>query len=588
MDQTNAKRRWGKLRTASSLLALSLSCTTACTGVLTGEGSGSDGNRSAEDPDQIGNADGSETKSRAQGWQPGMAGDAESVTRLDPPVLTTEEYDRTLALVFANQLDPGFSASGSFPAETKGKSGFREVTTISELHVARYYDASEEIAQSLETDLSAVMGCDIKSADDETCLRTFADSVGELLFRRPIEEAEFQTYVSYFREARDTIGLEPEKAALNLLQLWLNSPYFLYRWEDGHKPASVEGPAVKLNGFQIASRLSFFLWRSGPDADLLAAAKAGQLDTPEGVVLKASEMMASPRAHVGIESFIEQWLDLSLTPQLFKDPSRFPYFDDELKAAIAAEVQTFSRNLILTERGTVDQLFATDQVYVNEHSAILYGITGITGTELRPVPLPSDQERAGLLTMPAVLATAADASVPNPFRLGKLLLEKVFCEELDPPPDLPEFHKPESANMISERQYLEELTGIGACNGCHQRLNPLGLGLGDFDAAGAVRTVDEHGFAIDSASVLPTGEQFAGPRELGELVGSSEQVRACVTKQWFRFATGRHEEESEYASLQSAYTQFESTSFTLAELMVALTTTRAFLYRALEDGETVL
>ncbi len=585
MGQSKMSRAWGR----ASLLAVTFALTTACTGVLSGDGSGEESGASS------GNGSGpagpgGETPGESlvpAGWQPGMGGDSLAVTRFDPPLLTAEEYTRTLQLVFGSQLGVDFDASASFPTETKGKSGFDEVTTISELHVARYYDASQEIVDTLEPTLDAVMGCDIATAADEECLRTFADGVGALLFRRPIEDAEFQSFLSYFRTAKDEIGLTHKKAALNLLQLWLNSPYFLYRWEDGHRPASVDGEVVKLNGYQVASRLAFFLWRSGPDADLMTAAASGALATPQGVAAKAAEMMASPQAAAGIESFFRQWLELGLTKDLFKDPSRFPYFTDDLKAAIAAEVQAFSRQLVLEKRGSVQELFSTQEVYVNEHSAVLYGLSGIVGEELRPVLLPSNQERAGLLTMPAVLATAADASVPNPFRLGKLLLEKVFCEELEPPPDLPEFHKPESALMSSEREYLEKLTGSGACFGCHNRLNPLGLGLGNFDAAGAIRELDEHGFAIDASGILPGGETFSGPRELGQLIGESQQVKACVTKQWFRFATGRHEAESEYASLQEAYSQFETENFTLAELMVALTTTRAFLYRALEEGESI-
>ncbi len=527
-------------------------------------------------------------ESHAQGWQPGKEFDPLSVSRLNPALLTRAQYQQSLKLIFANvpgvQRDE-FAPADEFPAETRGESGFTAVAGVSDLHVARFLDASEEVVEVIAPQLTQTVGCEISAMNESTCLRALEEKVGEMLYRRPFTADESAANLSFFRAQIEELERSHEESALALVALWLNSPYFLYRWELGHQPQSVEGEAVRMNAYQIASRLSFFLWNSGPDAQLLGAARSGALDTPQGVAEEARRLVEDPRAELALQSFVEQWLDLGHIDELFKDPMRFPQWNSELSQAMKDEVETFTKNVILKNNGTVNDLFSSSTVFVNEALAPMYGLEGVVGPELRELPY-SGGKRAGLLTMPGVLASIADASVPNPFRLGETLLAKIFCEELQPPPDLPEFTKPESAKEGSEREYLEELTSPAVCSSCHLKMNPLGFGLGDFDAIGAIRMVDDHGHPIDSSGVMPSGEVFSGPEELAAAVANNSEVRSCMTKQWFRYATGTHETETDYGSLAAAYGDFEARNFTMKELLVALVTTRSFLYRATETGES--
>jgi hypothetical protein len=183
------------------------------------------------------------------------------------------------------------------------------------------------------------------------------------------------------------------------------------------------------------------------------------------------------------------------------------------------------------------------------------------------------------------LAAAAEPSVSNPFKRGKLVYQKVLCQKLEPPPVVPPLPTPDASNPQPVRQVLETMTSVAPCNACHQLINPLGFGLGNFDAIGRYSTTDEAGFPVDASGQLPDGSTFTTPSQLAAALGQNTEVRACLTRQWFRFGFGHAESEADTHSLQTAFTAFEGAQFDLRELLVALVTTRSFLNRSVEPGE---
>jgi hypothetical protein len=297
-------------------------------------------------------------------------------------------------------------------------------------------------------------------------------------------------------------------------------------------------------------------------------------------------MLQSPRAAQALDSFHRQWLGLSSLDSLFKDEARFPEWSAALSGAMRDEIQAFTRHVMLEGDGKVGSLLGAPFSFLNEQLAKVYGVTGITGNELRRVELDPIQ-RAGLLTMPGLLAVAAEPSVSNPFKRGKLIYEKVLCQKLEPPPVVPPLPTPDAANPRPVRQVLEAMTAGTPCSGCHQLLNPLGFGLGNFDAIGQYSTTDEAGFPVDASGTLLGGASFDTPGELAAVLAEDPKVRACLTKQWFRFGFGHAESEADTNSLQTAYAAFEGAAFDLRELLVAFVTTNSFLYRSVETGEVL-
>jgi hypothetical protein len=448
-------------------------------------------------------------------------------------------------------------------------------------------DAARSVTDAVAGQLDKLVGCDLTTvADDDACVKAFVGTFGELLYRRPLEQAEIDEHLAFYAYEQTTLARAPEAAAVQLIQAMLQSPYFLYRWEQGWTSPEKTATSARLNPYQVASRLSFLFWGSGPDRALLTAARSGGLSSNEGIATQARAMLKSPRAAQALDSFHRQWLGLASLDSLFKDGARFPEWTPALSSAMRDEIQAFTRHVMLEGDGKVTTLLGAPFSFLNADLATVYGVGGILGSELRRVELDPTQ-RAGLLTMPGLLAVAAEPSVSNPFKRGKLIYEKVMCQKLEPPPVVPPLPTPDAQNPQPVRQQLELMTGGAPCNACHQLINPLGFGLGNFDAIGRYKTTDEAGFPVDASGTFLDGSTFDTPGELAAALAQNPQVRACLTKQWFRFGFGHAESEADTNSLQTAYSAFEGAAFDLRELLVAFVTTKSFLYRSLETGEVL-
>jgi hypothetical protein len=490
--------------------------------------------------------------------------------------LTIEEYNNTVRDLLGDTSRP---ADAFPPDEAVGGFENNTVSPVTQPHVEGYMAAAEALAAAAVSRLDALAPCPA-GQEREPCARAFIDRFGRLAFRRPLDDAErsalFAVYAA--KEKRS----DHARAIQLVLEAFLQSPSFLYRLElpDG-------GPETRaLNGYEIATRLSYFIWASTPDAELLDDASAGRLNEPGALAKAARRLLGDPRAVDGIRSFHRQWLGLRELGTESKDSDLYPAFTPELRDAMVEETLRFSAHAVLEGGDTVRTLLTSNRTFVNAPLAKLYGVPMPPGDGFVPVELPP-RERSGVLTQASVMTVFASADQTSPVLRGKFVRERLLCQSIAPPPAgvviIPP--KPDPRRTTKERfaRHRED----ASCAGCHAMMDPIGFGFEHYDALGAWRTVDGT-FPVDAAGQLlgtaASDGAFDGAVELGALLSASQEVRRCVATQWFRSALGRGECEEDATSLEGAYQAFARAGFDVRELIVAIATSRAFRHVRFEGA----
>jgi len=374
-------------------------------------------------------------------------------------------------------------------------------------------------------------------ASEDGCARTILTGLARRAYRRSATPADVNTLMSFYERGRrngtfDT-GIE------SALQRLLISPDFLFRLE--LDPAgSASGTPHKISDVELASRLSFFLWSSIPDDELLDAATRGTLSTPAGLERQVRRMMADPRSKALVDNFAAEWLQLRDLRNAVPDPDLFPGFDENLRDAFRQETELFIDDQIRSDRGVPD-LLSANYTFVNERLADHYGIRGVYGSRFRRVELP-DGQRGGLLGQGSILTITSYPNRTSPVLRGKWLLENILgTPPPPPPPDVPAL-KDKGANgqRQSVRQRLEEHRQNPVCATCHSQMDPLGFALEHFDAVGGWRTADDGRTPVDASGALPSGDRFEGlPGLRALLVTRREQFASTVTERLLGFAVGR-------------------------------------------------
>jgi hypothetical protein len=415
----------------------------------------------------------------------------------------------------------------------------------------------------------------------EACARTFIDSFGRLAFRRPLDDGERGALLALYAEKEKRSGYD--RAIQLVIEATLQEPKFLYRLE----PAKGQSETTRaLTGYEIATRLSYFIWASTPDTELLDAAAAGRLTAPEEIGRAARRLLSDPRAVDGIRSFHRQWLGLRELETESKDPALYPAFTPELKKAMVEETLRFSAHAVFEGGDAVSALLTSKKTFVNAPLAKLYGVPPPPGDGFVLVDLPPN-ERSGLLTQASVMTILAGADETSPVLRGKFVREKLLCQHVSPPPPdvviaLPKFDPKLTKKERFSRHWMDP-----SCAGCHKRLDPIGFGFEHYDALGAWRTVDG-AFPVDAVGMLSGNSDAAGPFDgavaLGARLSASRQVRRCIATQWFRSALGRVERDEDAASLEGAYQAFARAGFDVRELIVAIATSDAFRHVGFDAG----
>jgi hypothetical protein len=476
--------------------------------------------------------------------------------------------------------------------------GFRnsaESRSVSDLLAGRWVSAAEKLSAAAVTRLPALLACDPARDGEATCLDHFLDGFGRRAWRRPLDAAERTNLKQAFAEGKGngtgTMSGSFADGLQSVIQVMLLSPQFMYRIERG-LPATGNGPQ-RLTAWETASRLSYLLWGSTPDEQLLAAAEANRLGTPAEVAAQAERMLKDPRAQEMLAGFADQWLHLEELAALEKDPMIHPRYDTALRGSMRAETQALLTEVVW--RGAAGASNAEDQLatllsakfsYVDAPLAKYYGLSGVTGSGPQKVALP-DKQRAGLLTHAGLLALLGvpDDSLTSLVFRGRFVRERLLCQDIpDPPADAADMSPPFTPQTTA-REWSDARQKAGGCGACHAKMDPIGFGLENFDGAGLWRDTDR-GKPVDARGELIDSDvdgPYSGPIELGHKLAGSRQVHDCLVTQWFRYGTGRREGDRDSCNLGRLKQAFSAGKGDIRQLLVAFTQTDTFLYRSKGD-----
>ena len=388
-------------------------------------------------------------------------------------------------------------------------------------------------------------------SDEEACAHEILSSLARLAYRRPAEPADVNTLMNFYRAGRGAGGFD---AGIQLaLERLLISPDFLFRIELD-PPDIAPGTAHELSDLDLASRLSFFLWSSISDTELLEVAESGVLQDPEVLEQQTRRMLADARAKALVRNFAGQWLYLRNLRSVVPDASAFPEWDENLREAFRQETELFFESMIRDDRSVLD-LLSADYTFANERLAAHYGIPGIYGSHFRRIRLDGEQagRRGGLLGHGSLLTVTSYPNRTSPVLRGKWLLTNILGTPPPPPPadvpDLPD--RGEAGQAATVRDRLERHREDPACSACHAPMDPLGLALENYDAVGKWRTTGEAGLPLDASGLLPDGTRFDGPRGLRTLLlERRRQFVGTVTEKLLAYALGRGLEHYDRSSVR--------------------------------------
>ena len=399
-------------------------------------------------------------------------------------------------------------------------------------------------------------------------------------FRRTATDAEVERLMKLW-ESTDKAGEPFERCIQITLQAVLISPHFLFRVELD-SPASTASTSENkstrpLDDFELASRLSYFLWSSMPDDELLSLAYHGKVR--QNVEAQVRRMLKDPKSQALVENFAGQWLQTRRLDSLQPDPKQFPKFNKDLRDAMRQETERYFA-AIMNEDRSVLEFIDSDWTYLNERLALHYGIPGVTGSSFRKVTLPADSPRGGILTQASILSVTSNPTRTSPVKRGKWVLENLLGTPPPLPPEMFELPEDKGGELKGTlRQRMEQHRADAACASCHAQLDPPGFGLENFDAIGAFRD-KEKGEPIDASGVLPGEKTFQGPKELkGLLKQQSDLFCHCLAEKMLVYALGRGLEDGDDRSLDRLVVALKQNSYKFSALVIEIAKSEPFQYK---------
>ncbi len=482
--------------------------------------------------------------------------------------LTRIEYERTVTAVFGEDMVATVHF-GDLPADGKiGRFESNVDLNVNIDSIDAYRSIAEEIGEAAAPKAASLMGC----AESDACVEGFIRDYGLLLYRRPLTDEQITLYRALWSATRaeGTLG----DAVRLTITAMLQAPDFLYRLENG-QPGDDDDLRL-LDGYELASRLSFFLWKSGPDKALLAAAESGELDTDVGLEAEARRLLADERADYTILRFHSAWLGIDVLETQLVDATAFPEFE-ALRGDMQAETEQFILHLFRNDDARIEKLFSADYSFASPALASFYG-DGVTSVGADGRLALDPKQRMGVLTQASFLTAHARTPSRAAIYRGKSILVDVLCKQLVLPEDVNtaiDFDPTEPA-----RQQIEQATSSAGCKGCHAMINPLGFLFENYDGIGKWRTMEgEH--PIDASGEVTGTDvdgKLVGATALAEKLAESDEVAQCLSRQWLRFALSRQDTALDNESVELASDAAEGD---MRELMVALTLSDAFRNRRL-------
>lgn len=492
--------------------------------------------------------------------------------------LNRAEYNNTVADLLGTSLRP----ADAFPADDPGGDfdNIADVLSLSPLHLSMYQSAAQALIDDTLNDSARrakLVPCDLV-AQGSTCARTVLTSFMPRAWRRPVAASEIdgdQAIVT----AGVAQGLTTEEALKLALTAVLMSPNFVFRIELDPDPLSLN--PHPLSGYELASRLSYFLWSTMPDDALMASAADATLLNSATLEAHVDRMLASPKAQALVDNFAGQWLYIRAVDDATPDPTTFATFDPTLRAAFKTEAQMLFQDVALNG-APVDTLLTASYVYANSRLAQHYGLAGVTSTTAIKVPLTADSHRGGILAQGGFLTVTSHPDKTSPVKRGKWVLNQLLCYDVPPPPPGVDTSLKDTMVTGTLRQVLEAHRANPNCSSCHSLMDPIGFGLENYDAIGAYRTLDG-GMSIDSAGTLPNGSPFSGAQQLSALIASDPSFPGCVTQKLYAYALGRLPDKTptqmDGQTLASITTGFKSGGLSFKDLIKRIVTAPTFVTR---------
>ncbi len=433
------------------------------------------------------------------------------------------------------------------------------------------------------TQRAKLIPCMPAMARDTACFTTVLNKVGQQVFRRPLTAAERTAWLKVADDAAVAYGTFNGGAEFMLAGLLL-SPNFLYRAESGVPNAARPGE-LKLTGYEMATRLSYFISGTTPSDGLLAAAASGALDTPEGLKVEARKGLMVAGASAATTDFFSEFLSHEGLPSLAKDPISYPAYKPVMAASMAEETKLFLEEVLFVKNLDTRTLFDADYTYVDANLAPLYGMTA-PGSGFARVTLPSNQPRAGILTQTAFLALMAHPASTSPTYRGKFVRERLLCETVAAPPINVSTTIPADNPTMPRtlRQKLSAHMTNNGCRNCHAAMDPIGFGFEHFDSIGSYRTL-ELGMPIDASGDLDNAK-FTDAKGLSQILKNDPRVMACLTRTLFRHAAGHVDLPTEGRPLKALTETFVSSGYKYQDLLVELVASDAFRLARAADGVT--
>ena len=470
-----------------------------------------------------------------------------ATTNLDPGRVTVHrlnrpEYDNTVRALLFEPSHPG----NALPLDDESGDGFlndADVLAVGTLLVEKYDGIARELApQALARAefREAYLGC----GEGRACAEQFVRTFGLRAFRRPATDTEV-------RELADLIESGAASGSLDdgvelAIRAMLLSPSFLFR-------AEPHTPTVRaLDSYEVASRLSYFLWQTLPDDELFELAAEGALSDEDVVRAQVDRMIQDDRFEGFFDGFLERWLRVYRLEEYTPDTKYV--WDEELRQSFFAETESFIRHVIETDAPLTEMLTA-DYSFLNERLAEHYGVEGVTGPELRQVTF-DDGRRGGLLTQGSVLAVTSHPDGTSPVQRGKWILEQLLCAAPpDPPADVDALLENPDGETRTTRERLAEHRRNPECSVCHDKMDPLGLAFENFDPVGMWRDDEETGQPVDATAVLPDGMAFEGVMELAQILAADEAYVGCVTEKLMAYSLGRSLDTQDYCIVERVVTR---------------------------------
>lgn len=488
--------------------------------------------------------------------------------------LNSTEYNATVADVLGTKLQP---ASSSWRGgEIAGFDNIAAVLDVDEAQFQRYFDAAGQIADDVfaAADLKAkIMTC---ATTDAACAQSIIGATGRRLFRRPLGTDEVATYKAVYDKARE-LGETHEGSVKQVLRALLSSSEFIYRVELDPNPASNE--AHPLNGYELASRLSYFLWSSAPDDTLLNAAGDGSLLTEATIRTTVDRMLADPiKGARFVENFSGQWLGARKLPNRATDTTVFPDWSTPVAQSLTKEMYLYFDEFVKNDRPW-SEFMTADINFVDANTAKLYGVPAPAGGGMQRMEIKTDK-RVGFTGLAGFLAASSLPARTSPTLRGGTVLRKLLCKEPPTPPKgVPELggaggFDPTKNVKVALEQHRTQMS----CAVCHAMFDPFGLALEQFDGIGKYRTTYADGSTIDPTGVL-AGQQFMGAEGVSQVVVADPRYNECVAEYLFTYGLGRERTASDGPSLKAMEATWLTGTPSLRRLIQTLALSDSFRTR---------